>query len=348
MSNRQSLRVAELDAGQTAAWDAFVRARPEGTFFQLSGWKPVLESAFGHRVHLLAAWRGRTLCGVLPLVELRNRVFDCALISTAFGTYGGPLADDAATRARLDVAAQELGARLGVAHLEYRLRERLHPDWPCREDRHATFRKAIDPDPDVNLKAIPRKQRAVVRKARESDLRVGTDESLTDFYRLYALSLRNLGTPVFARRYLTALKAEFGDACEVTIVRTPEGRAISGVLSFYFRDEVLPYYGGGTPDARRNGANDLMYWDVMCRAAGAGGRVFDFGRSKVGSGAYAFKKNWGFTPASLYHEYALVRGTALPDKSPDNPKYRAAIRAWQRLPLWAANTLGPPVARELG
>jgi len=348
MSDRQPVTVAALDPGREDDWDRFVRAHPEGSFFHLAGWKSVLEGAFGHRVHPLVARRGREVVGILPLVELRNRIFARALVSMAFGAYGGPLAEDRVAGQALDRAATALGERLGAAYVEYRLRAPFDPDRPRREDLHATFSRAITGDHDANLKAIPRKQRAVVRKALAAeDLSVEAPGSPATFYALYAESLRNLGTPVFARRYLDRLMAVFGDACEVLVIRE-KGRPVSGVLSFYYGDTVLPYYGGGSPAARASGANDLMYWALMCRAADHGYRVFDFGRSKVGSGAYAFKKNWGFKPAPLIYEYYLIKGRAIPETNPLNPKYRHAIAAWQRLPLWLANRIGPPLARELG
>jgi len=344
------LNIVRLDAADThrrAAWDAFVHAHPGGTVFHLSGWKRVLETAFGHRVHLLAAMANNEVRGVLPLVHKRSLLFDTALISNAFCVYGGPVVADDAARATLDAAAIDLARELGVGHLEYRLRRPMHTDWHVRADRHATFRKAISGDHDANLKAIPRKQRAVVRKARESDLTTTHDRDVDAFYRVYAESVRNLGTPVFGKRYIRLLMTEFGDRGHITTVWR-NGRPLSSVLSFRFRDEIVPYYGGGTAEARSTGANDLMYWTVMWRAADAGARMFDFGRSKVASGAYHFKKNWGFAPEPLYYEYKLMTADALPDTSPTNPKYRLAIRAWQHLPLWVANRVGPVLARGLG
>jgi len=347
MSNRRTTTVVELNLDDAARWDAFVREHPDATFFHLAGWKRVLDSAFGHKAYLLAAMRGREVRGVLPLTDLRNRLFPRALVSNAFCVYGGPLAMDAEARDRLDEAAVKLGVRLDVTHLEYRLRRPLHDDWSRRDDLYATFRKPIGADHDANMKAIPRKQRAMVRKAIAGGLVSEIDDRVDTFYRLYAVSLRNLGTPVFARRYLRCLKDVFGEACDVLLVRH-EGRPVSGVLSFYFRDEVLPYYGGGTADARALAANDFMYWEVMRRAADRGYRLFDFGRSKVGTGAYAFKKNWGFTPEPLTYEYRLIKGDAVPETNPLNPKYQYAIAAWKRLPVLIANGIGPIIGRELG
>ncbi len=120
------------------------------------------------------------------------------------------------------------------------------------------------------------------------------------------------------------------------------------MLSFYFRDEVLPYYGGGTERAREHFANDFMYWQLMCRAAERGVGIFDFGRSKRDSGAYKFKVHWGFEPQPLHYEYFLVRATQMPNLSPNNPRYRLMIATWKRLPLGVTKVLGPPLARYLG
>jgi lipid II:glycine glycyltransferase (peptidoglycan interpeptide bridge formation enzyme) len=111
---------------------------------------------------------------------------------------------------------------------------------------------------------------------------------------------------------------------------------------------VLPYYGGGTSGARRNGANDFLYWEVMRRAAARGYRRFDFGRSKAGTGAFAFKKNWGFEPEWLEYEYHFLPGETMPDKNPLNPKYRLFIETWKKLPLPVANFMGPWLIRGLG
>ena len=166
-------------------------------------------------------------------------------------------------------------------------------------------------------------------------------------HRAYAESVRNLGTPVFSRRYFDILLDAFGDAADIVTV-LDGGQPIASVMNFYFRDEVLPYYGGGTAQARQRAGNDFMYWEVMRRAAERGFRLFDFGRSKVGTGAHAFKHNWGFTPAPLHYRYKLAPGAAIPDHNPLNPKYRLFIAAWKRLPLPVANLLGPPIVRGLG
>jgi FemAB-related protein (PEP-CTERM system-associated) len=195
--------------------------------------------------------------------------------------------------------------------------------------------------------AIPRKQRAMVRKGMKHELVGELDGGVERFFPIYSDSVRRLGTPVFGRRYFEALMTEFGRDCEVLTV-TRDGEPVSSVLSFYFRDQVLPYYGGGTEQAREVAGYDFLYWDLMRRACERGYRVFDYGRSKVGTGSYSFKKNWGFEPEPLHYEYHLVRAKAVPDINPLNPKYRLFIAAWKHLPLPVANLLGPMISRGLG
>jgi len=341
-----NLHVGRLADGTDRAWDRFVESRPEATFFHLSGWKTVIEESFGHSCHYLFARQGEEIVGVLPLTHVRGRIFGNSLISNAFCVYGGPLAATEAALQALDEAAVDLARELRVERIEYRLRRPLHPDWPCNRETYVTFRKQLDASPEEAMLAIPRKQRAMVRKGIKEGLEGQIDHDLRRLYPLYAESLRNLGTPVISRRYFECLKSTFSDASDViTIVKN--GQPLASVLSFYFRDEVLPYYGGGCKAARIHAANDFMYWEVMRRACEAGLRIFDFGRSKVGTGAFAFKKHWGFEPEPLYYEHRLLRLDKVPEINPLNPKYALMVATWKRLPLAVANALGPLVAREL-
>jgi len=327
-------------------WNAFVHGHPEGSFFHLAEWQDVLARAFGHRTHYLLAERDGEIRGVLPLAQVRSLLFGNALVSTPFCVYGGIVAADEVAHAALEKAACELAHQLGVDHLEMRNRQRRHPDWPCK-DLYVTFRKAIDPDSEKNMLSIPRKQRAMVRKGIKEELRAEIDGDPGRLYDMYSESLRNLGTPVFSRRYLEILQDVFGSACDIVTILKGD-RAVASVLNFYFRDEVLPYYGGGTLEARAVAGNDFMYWQVMERGREKGCRIFDYGRSKRGTGAFDFKTYWGFEPEPLYYEYYLVKSNEMPNLSPTNPKFGKAIELWRKMPLKLTQLIGPPVAKYLG
>jgi FemAB-related protein (PEP-CTERM system-associated) len=332
------------DAGR---WDAFVRARADGTFFHLSPWQRVVERAFGHRTHYLLAERGGAVTGVLPLTHIRSPLFGSSLISNAFGVYGGPVAADEDSRRALDTEAARLMDTIGVPVLEMRGTAAERTGWHTKSGLYATFRKPILPAVDANLKEVPRKQRAMIRKGIQNGLCSVVDEGVDRLHRVYAESVRNLGTPVFAKSYFRILTEEFAESCDIIAV-SDGNQAVAAVLNFYFRDEVLPFYGGGVRGARALAANDFMYWEVMRRACERGCRLFDFGRSKTGTGAYAFKRNWGFEPTPLSYQYRLAPGQNLPELNPLNPKFRWLVAAWKRLPLLVANRLGPVIVKGIG
>jgi FemAB-related protein (PEP-CTERM system-associated) len=341
-----SLTVRPLSAGDEGRWDAFVDAAPHATFFHLSGWRRVIEKAFRHRTYYLMAEREGAVTGVLPLTLVKTRLFGASLISNAFCIEGGPVGVDAASLQALEDASIRLMRDLNVPVLEFRSSAGFGPGWVSKGDLYASFRKPIDPSVDNNLKAIPRKQRAMVRKGIQNGLRSALDDNIARLHRVYAESVRNLGTPVFSKRYFELLRTAFPDHSDIVTI-THDGTAVASVMNFYFRDQVLPYYGGGTAEARRLAANDFMYWEVMRRACERGFRLFDFGRSKQGTGAYDFKCYWGFEPAPLVYQFRLAPGRTIPDLNPLNPKLRIFVELWKRLPLAVATRLGPPIVRGL-
>ena len=345
-----SLTIRRLESGNAvdaARWDAFVATCPGATFFHRAGWQTVISEVFRHPAYFLYAERDGVIEGVLPLAHVKSFLFGKALVSLPFAVYGGVAAIDPDAVNALEQEAQKIAGRLAVDHLELRNREPRHPEWPT-QDIYVSFRKALDPDVDANLQAIPRKQRAMVRKGIKNGLCSEIDATAERFFPLYADNVHRHGTPAMPQRYFEKLLSTFGKDCEILTVVDSHGRPLSSVLSFYFRDEVLPYYAGDDVAARDLAGNDFKYWELMRRSCERGLKVFDYGRSKQGTGSYAFKKNWGFEPQPLYYEYCLYRHDRIPQNNPLNAKYRLFIEAWRRMPIGLANWLGPSIVRNLG
>lgn len=344
------LRVLQLDSEDAAAvarWEAFVAGAPAATFFHRAPWQKILRDVFRHRTYFIYAERDGVFEGILPLAHVNSRLFGNSLVASPFAVYGGVVASTDEAAAALDAEAENIARQLDVDHLEYRNIDAHHPDWP-RQDLYVTFRKEILPDEEANMLAIPRKQRAMVRKSIGNGLRAEIDPDARRFFALYADNVRRHGTPALPKRYFDALLSEFGKDCDVLTVVDAAGTPVSSVMSFYFRDEILPYYAGDSARARELAANDFKYWELLRRSCARGLKVFDYGRSKVGSGSYSFKKNWGFVPRQLNYEYRLFKRDTIPQNNPNNPKYKLMIAAWRRLPLWVANRLGPLIVRNLG
>ena len=346
-----TLRLARLgDLSEQDRIDDFLDAQAETTPFHSRDWLKAVEASTGHCAHvLLCEERGR-IVGLLPLHRVTS-LFGDVLVSTGFGVAGGILAETPRVAAMLMLAVEELAARLACPSIE--LRGGALPGrraaWTIRRDTHAGFVAPLPADDESQLLAIPRKQRAEVRKGLANDLEIRVGSGAADramHYAVYAESVRNLGTPVFPRALFAAVLDRFGaDADILTVLH--RGAPVASVLSLYWRGAVMPYWGGGTRAARELRANDAMYFALMRHARARGCDRFDFGRSKVGSGPYHFKRNWGFTPQPLAYAQWTAPGVAPRDADPASPRHRAAIAAWKRLPLPIANRLGPLIARGL-
>jgi FemAB-related protein (PEP-CTERM system-associated) len=335
------------DAEGAKRWDEFVFACPDATFFHRAAWQNIIKDVFRHPTYFLYVEEAGEIQAVLPLAHVKSRLFGNALIALPFAVYGGIAGSIPEAMLALENEAQNLATKLGVDHLEFRNTKPQHTDWPT-QDLYVTFRKEILPDVEANMLAIPRKQRAMVRKGIKNGLVSTVDRNSDRFFKLFADNVHRHGTPAMPKRYFDTLLQVFGDDCEVLTVTGPDGQLLSSVLSCYFRDEVLPYYAGDDESARHLAANDFKYWELMRRACERGYKLFDYGRSKEGTGPYAFKKNWGFEPQPLHYEYCLYKYDSIPQNNPNNPKYKLFIAAWRRMPIGLANWLGPHIVRNLG
>jgi FemAB-related protein (PEP-CTERM system-associated) len=347
----------EFFQGHDLRWDEFVLARPESTFFHLSAWRKILQESFGYEPYYLWARDAGAIRGVLPLFLVKSVLFGRSLVAMPVGVYGGPVAVDAPAHDALLQAATCLAKEEAVRYLEIRGNPFSQGEFGAdangsasrwsRKDLYYTFLSQLDSADEANLARIPRKQRRMVRQGEKHGLKAVFDNRrLLEFYSIYAESVRNLGTPVYGLKYFKNLVLEFGERCKVLLIEY-QGKAIAGVLSFFFRDQVLPYYGGALKEYVHLAPNDFMYWELMRYAAAHGYKVFDFGRSKEGTGPFHFKRHWGFEAKRLPYWYYAVNGHSVPDTSPLNPRLQWAIRIWRGLPLGVTKLLGPHIVRHI-
>jgi FemAB-related protein (PEP-CTERM system-associated) len=337
----------EVFAGHREEWDRFVDETPRGTFFHLLGWRDVLQAAFGFRTHYLAARCDGRLVGVLPLCEVPSGLRGRCLLSLPFAIEAGVCARDDEARRALDDAALALSAARGAAYLE--LRDGLDGDgFRIREGLYHRFRRPLHPTDEENFAAIPRKQRRMVRVGQRCGLVAhGETADVRVFHDLYARSVRRLGTPVFARHYFHLLLQTFPDRCSILTVSSA-ARPVAAVLSFRFRDTIMPYYAGSRREYFRHAANDLMYWELMRWARRCGLRQFDFGRSKKGTGAFDYKRHWGFDPEPLRYRVYAGGDRAPSPRTVDDAGVRVLRWGWRHLPLGCTKLLGPPLLRRFG
>jgi FemAB-related protein (PEP-CTERM system-associated) len=347
------IRTADIDqADEARRIDAFVAAHINATPFHLTGWSRAVAKGCGQNAHYLVAEDGDgAVAAILPMTEVGSPLFGRALVSSGFAVDGGVLSDSESLAEKLIAHAIALAAKLKCPTVELRGGALPATGWHVDDTTYLGFARDLAKDDEAELLAIPRKQRAEVRKALgfEQTVEIGTTKRDRDaHYLVYATSVRNLGTPVFPKALFDAMLDEFGDQADILTIRH-DGKAIASVLSLYFKGTVMPYWGGGTADARTWRANDLMYYALMCHARTEKACTrFDFGRSKAGTGPAAFKRNWGFEPQPLTYAKYAADGQKPREINPLDPKYQLQIKVWQKLPLWIANQVGPFIAKGLG
>jgi FemAB-related protein (PEP-CTERM system-associated) len=335
---------ADVSRGE---WDAFVAAHPDATGYHLWAWRRVFEQAFGHETCYLAARRGGDVVGVLPLVAFRSWLFGRFMVSLPFVNYGGVLAvDEEIAQALLEVARHGALER-GCTHLELRHTARRLPDLPVKQHK-VGMTLALEPDATKAWERLDRKVRNQVRKAQKSELVsvVGGRELLDEFYAIFAVNMRDLGTPVYGREFFDRVLAEFPEAARVHVVRKGDTPVAAGI-TYAWRDVIENPWASSLREYRALCPNNLLYWSMIEHAIANGFRTLDFGRSTPNEGTYEFKRQWGAVASPLYWEYALVSAESMPDQSPANPKFKSAIELWKRLPVPVATAIGPHIVRSI-
>ncbi len=327
-------------------WDTYVKGHAEGTFFHLLCWRRVIRRTYKSPDHYLVAERSGQVVGVLPLFERGAKPFSRALVSTPVGVHGGVLADDDAVADQLKRGARAIAEREKLDYVEYKSERPVYSDLYTKSDLYFVFRQELFEDRAQLLSAVPRKARAVIRSAERAKLRADFNrDDLEAFYDLYALSLRNLGTPMFPKELFVASIEEVPDADILTVRQC--GRIIGCVLNYYYKDMMMPFFAGALPEARGVGINHYLYWAMLEQGYDRGFRTFDFGRSKRDTGAYKFKRLFGMEPIPLHYQYDLVEAKEPPNMNPTNPKFAMAIDNWKRLPVPLTKMMGPLLARRI-
>jgi FemAB-related protein (PEP-CTERM system-associated) len=338
-------QVKPFETGAEERWNRFVLECPSASFFHLIGWKRVIEKTLGHKARYFYCERDGKITGIAPIFECANWLIGRCFISIPLAAYGGIIAMDAESEQALLDHSKRIAESASIDYLELRQRSGGLLDGFHANQLYTTFSTQLFPDSDANLKRLPKDTRYMIRKAEKAGLRVERGaERISVFYELFAQSMHRLGTPVFPCSLLRNILEEFPEHTQLMLVYNGSD-AVTGVLSFFFRDTILPYYAGATTEATRLAANNFMYWKLIQWAGEGGFRTFDFGRSKKGTGAFAFKSQWNMNTESLDYQVFLVKRKTVPNFSPMNPKFGMAIRLWQNLPLPVANWLGPSAVR---
>ena len=342
------ISVQQLDETLESAWSTFVRRSDGASFYHSLMWRDAVSAAFGHEAHYLVALRDGQLAGILPTFLIRSSLAGPMLVSVPYAVYGGIVADDPEVSERLFEAAKEVAEATGAGYVDLRSRRAAVPALPII-DKYVTFIKELPPTPEQVLNSLPRKARAAARTAREKfALSVEFDDKLLEaVWRLYSRSMRRLGSLNYPLTFFKELVQRSAGMHLVQIVRYRQ-RPVGGLVSFIWRDTVLPYFSGCDERYNFAGVNNYLYLTLMERAAGMGLRKFDFGRTRRDNdGCVRFKSHQGFSAEPLEYQAYVPSNGHDPGLSPDRARYRLAGAVWRHLPLAVTRPLGSWLARSI-
>ena len=341
------LDVQLLSSATKDACLAYLQQSCDSSVYHYPAWCELIETTFKHSCYYLVAVIKEEVVGVLPLVILKSRLFGDFGVSMPYFNYGGPIGHADEVIDALLVAAEAIAVDEKVAHLEYRCLQPL-PKYPGHENKVSMWLD-LPPTPDELWQSIGTKVRAQVKKARVNNFtaHIGGEELLDDFYTVFAINMRDLGTPVYAKSFFReVLRIETGKK-HLVVLKNENSEPISVALLLGSGSRMEVPWASTLRRYNSTNANMLLYWNMLEFACQQQYTIFDFGRSSVGASTHKFKRQWGAKPVQLYWHYWLARGGELPQLNPNNPKYKLVIWLWQKLPVWLTKFIGPHIVKYL-
>jgi len=349
LSTDTNIQIQELTSEMTTDWDDYVNSHGQSSIYHLSKWKQLIEKTFGHQCfYLLARDSDDKVCGVLPSVNLKSKIFGNFIVSMPYFNYGGALADSAEIESALNAALEQKATELQVSHIQSReSKERNGSSLPVSTLK-VNMILALPETPELLGKLIGSKRRSQIKRPiREGvEHKIGGKELLDDFYSVFCENMRDLGTPVYSKTFFENILATFSDESALCVVYW-QGKPVSGGFLIRHKDRLEIPWASTLSYANKISVNMYLYWHILSYAIESGCKEFDFGRSTVDEGTYRFKKQWKSEPQQCYWYYWTPEGAEVPDLSPKNAKFDLAIKLWKKLPLPVANTLGPMLVKNL-
>jgi len=343
------ITIHSLDIENYAEWDNYVTQQVQGTIYHLSSWKGLLESSFGHQCFYYYALNEKgNICGILPSINLKSMLFGNFIVSMPFFNYGGVLADNDEIAAKLNNFLQEQAEKYKVSHIQYREQvERTVNLLPVSKDKVNMILTLPDTQEALGKSIGSKRRSQIKRPIREGvEHKIGSIELLDDFYRVFCVNMRDLGTPVYGKAFFKSIFEQFSEYCSIAIIYW-QGKPVSAGFLMRYNDQLEIPWASTLSYANRISVNMYLYWQILTYAIETGCKTFDFGRSTIDAGTYKFKKQWGAEPQQCYWYHWVPEGGKLPNLSPSNSKFELAIKYWKKLPLPVANLLGPKLVKNL-
>jgi serine/alanine adding enzyme len=335
-----------LGAPEFSRWDIFV-SQHNTSGYHRSCWFDLIKKSFGHdTVILIAQDEQGNIIGGLPLTFFSSKLFGQFAISIPYLNYGGVVSRYLNVAQHLIAYAQEVRAAKNLSHIEVRTMQAGLADNSLDKKVSMVLELPVsDEQLDKNLGA---KVRAQYKKADEFEpsVKTGKLELLEDFYNVFSRNMRDLGTPVYSKKWFANILKDANVKATLLVVYMDKKPVATGFLVGHGNMLEIPW-ASTIQSANAKNANMWMYRQILSFAIKEGYSFFDFGRSTLGAGTYKFKKQWGAVAYPHHWYYVLPNGEQKPELNPDNPKYKLIIFVWKLMPIWLTQLIGPHLIKHI-
>ena len=342
------MEVLIADLQHKDMWNRYVLSNNKATLYHLFEWKDLIKEVYGHDpIYLMALDKKKKILGILPIIFMKFPLpvlLPKKLVSLPFFDMAGVLSNSSDAAYKLLNKAISIAKHLG-ASIELRqfypidgiLKKDLNKLKPI-SNRVSMVMKLADSSEEL-LASFKSKLRSQIRRPLKEEMYavVGREELVEDFYSVFSINMRDLGSPVHSKKLIKALFKYFPDRTKVFVVYYRNIPVASSIV-IGFKDRLENPWASSLRRYKRFAPNMLLYWKMLEYGCENGFRYFNFGRSRIGSGTFRFKKQWG---AKVYPLYWYVTDGDNNEKE----KFSSFIKLWQRLPLSIANFLGPLIRR---
>jgi serine/alanine adding enzyme len=328
--------------------DAYVRENRRCSIYHLFAWKMIIETVFGNKVYYLVSENADgAVRGVLPMVHIDSFLFGNYFVSMPYFNYGGVCGDTPEIESGLVAEAVRIARSCNAGYVEFRHDSPKPFDFQCKTSK-VSMRLDLPGEVEALWNGFHSKLRSQIRRPEKEGMtaEVGHLDLLEGFFDVFSRNMRDLGTPVYPKKFFKAILDAFPEQARIVTVFRNGVPLASGFL-IGFRDRLEIPWASSLREHNQLSPNMLLYWQSLKFACEKGYKVFDFGRSTPGEGTYRFKEQWGARPTQLRWYYWLKRPEEMPQLNPKNPKYQLAIRAWKSLPLSLTRLIGPSLVKNL-
>ncbi len=337
-------------AGDQAIWDEYVDGHNDATPYHRFAWLLSIEQAYQHQNVSLLAFNDDKLVGVLPCIKMQKPFSKVSYCALPFCDLGFGVANDASILQALQSEAIALLQSEGGNSFDYRDSVNASPDEELAGKKVRMVLPLLGGS-EALMAGFKSKLRSQIRKAEKNGLTsviANNQTQIDDFYQIFAINMRKLGSPVHSKKWFECLFNHYAQHIILSVVYSDKVPVGAGIVLRTANKAAIPW-ASTVAEHNKLAPNMMLYWSLLEHVSDLGCTEFDFGRSTYDEGTYKFKRQWGAEPVPLVWSNLVKNNSPMAEESDNNvSKIRTLVeKIWTKLPLGVTTLLGPKIRKHI-